>query len=84
MENLIHWSKIWEVMQRTDATGSPIPFQLKYVKLSTGELRNYDKCFITSNFTTGTTINVLPAGEFRPRKIRKVSIIEFNHKKVYL
>jgi hypothetical protein len=84
MEKLIHWSKIWDMMQRTDTHGEPIPFQLAYVKLSTGEIREYDRCTLTSVHTNGTTVNVLPDGEFRPRKIRKVSIIEFNHAKVYL
>lgn len=84
MEKLIHWSKLLDIMERTDSSGVPIPFQLCYVKLSTGEVREYDRCTLTSVHTNGTTVNVLPDGEFRPRKIRKVSIIEFNHAKVYL
>ncbi len=83
-KSLIHWSRIWELMERTDAKNHPIPFQMKFVKLSTGEVREYKSCVLTSIHSKGETINVLPEGEHRPRKILKVLIIEFNQHRVYL
>lgn len=83
-QTLLHWSKVWDLMQRKDAEGNPIGFQLKYVKLSTGEVREYPVCFFTSMHSRGGTVNVIQEGEFRPRKIRRCLIIEFNHCKIYL
>jgi hypothetical protein len=80
----IHWSKLWDLMQRTDAKGAPIPFQLKFVKLKTGEVREYTSCVLTSFHSKGTTLNVLPEGESHPKTINRVTIIEFNKHRVYL
>ena len=71
-------------MERTDTKGSPLPFQLKFVKTSTGEVREYESCVLTSMHSKGATLNVLPEGEFHPRTIRRVLIIEFNKHRVYL
>lgn len=71
------------MMERTDASGDPLPFQLKYVKKN-GEVREYTRCVLTSLHSKGTTLNVLPEGEITPRTIRRVTIIEFNHVRVYL
>lgn len=84
MEKMIHWSKIWELMERTDSQGSPLQFQVKFVKLSTGEVREYKNCTLSSIHSKGSTLNLLPEGESRPRTIRKVLIIEFNKHHVYL
>lgn len=81
---LIHWSKIWDIMQRKDANGNPIPFQIRFYKLSTGEERNYPVCFFTSIHTKGSTVNIMVEGEHRPRTIRRCLIVEFNHHKTYL
>lgn len=81
---LIHWSKIWELMHRKDANGKPIAFQLKFAKQSTGQIREYPVCYLTSFHSKGATINVIEEGEFRPRTIRRCLITEFNHHKTYL
>jgi len=71
-------------MQRTDAAGNPLPFDIKFVKLSTGEVREYKRCILTSIHSAGSTLNILPEGEYRPKTIKKVSIIEFNQHRVYI
>ena len=81
---LIHWAKIWEIMQRRDANDNPIGFQLKYAKQSNGEIKEYPVCYLTSFHAKGSTINVMEAGAFRPRKIRRCLIVEFNQHKVYI
>lgn len=85
MQNrLIHWSRIWELMERTDVNNNAVSFQMKFVKVSTGEVREYKSCILTSIHSKGDTINVLPEGETRPRTILKVLIIEFNQNRVYI
>ncbi len=85
MQNrLIHWSRIWDLMERTDSKNHAVPFQMKFVKSSNGEVREYKSCILTSIHSKGDTINVLPEGELRPRTILKVLIIEFNQNRVYI
>lgn len=82
-QKLIKQSRLWQIMERKDAQGQPIKFQIKFVKQN-GEIREYAQCHLTSMHSAGATINVLPLGETRPRKITRISIIEFNHIPVYL
>ncbi len=83
MNKLIKLSQIWDIMQRKDAKGRNIPFQIKFVKKN-GEVREYNECTLTSFHSLGSTINVLPKGETFPRSIRRISIVEFNKHKTYL
>lgn len=83
MSKLIKQSKLWEMMERTDESGNLLPFQVKFVK-ENGEIREYKACTLTSFHSAGTSLNVMPAGDNVPRKIRRVTIIEFNHIRVYL
>lgn len=78
----IHQSKIWKLMERRK-DGRPVEFSLEYCKKSTGELVTYDRAVLTSFHSSGSTINVLPAGEVTPRKIRRCLITRFNNLKVY-
>lgn len=64
--------------------GAPKPFSLTYVKRSTGEVVTYPVAVLTSFHSKGSTINVLPVGEVKPRKIRRCLITRFNGLKVYL
>ena len=84
MVKRIHWSRLWELMERKDANGNPLPFQLKFVKVKTGEIREYPRCVLTSFHSKGATLNVLPEGETKPKKIRRITIIEFNKHRVYI
>lgn len=63
--------------------GRPIEFSIEYCKKSTGELIRYERAVLTSFHSSGSTINVLPAGESTPRKIRRCLITRFNNIKVY-
>lgn len=63
--------------------GRPIEFSLEFCKRSTGELVTYERAVLTSFHSTGSTINVLPAGESSPRKIRRCLITRINNLKVY-
>lgn len=83
MRKLLKQSRLWELMERKDAQGNPQPFQLKFVKTN-GEVKEYTECILTSMHSRGTTINVLPTGENRPRSITRITIIEFNKIPVYL
>lgn len=78
----IHQSKIWKLMERRK-NGRPVEFSLEYCKKSTGELITYGRAVLTSFHSSGSTINVLPAGEGTPRKIRRCLITRFNNLKVY-
>ena len=63
--------------------GKPIEFSIEFCKKSTGELVTYDRAVLTSFHSSGSTINVLPAGEATQRKIRRCLITKFNNLKVY-
>ena len=65
------------------ADGKPIEFSIQFCKKSTGELITYERAVLTSFHSSGSTINVLQAGEATPRKIRRCLITQFNHLKVY-
>ena len=65
------------------ADGQPIEFSIQFCKKSTGELITYERAVLTSFHSSGSTINVLQAGEATPRKIRRCLITQFNHLKVY-
>lgn len=56
---------------------------IQFCKKSTGELITYERAVLTSFHSSGSTINVLQAGEATPRKIRRCLITQFNHLKVY-
>ena len=83
MSKLIKQNKLWEMMEQTDRSGNKLPFQLKFVK-ENGEIREYERCTLTSFHSAGTSLHVMPEGESVPRKIRRVTIIEYNHIRVYL
>lgn len=63
--------------------GKPVEFSIEFCKKSTGELVTYDRAVLTSFHSSGSTINILPAGEVTPRKIRRCLITKFNNLKVY-
>ncbi|WP_291528594.1 hypothetical protein [Bacteroides sp. UBA939] len=82
MLDRIHQSKIVEIMERRK-DGRPVEFSLEFCKRSTGELVTYECAVLTSVHSAGSTINVLPAGESNPRKIRRCLITRINNLKVY-
>lgn len=78
----IHQSKLIEILDQRE-NGKPVEFSLQYCKRSTGELVTYDRAVLTSFHSSGSTLNVLPAGESSPRKIRRCLITRINNLKVY-
>lgn len=83
MNKRIHYSRLLELMQRTDASGKFMPFSFTYVKLD-GNLRQYKNATFSSAHCAGDTVNIIPANEKRPKKFYRILIIEFNNSKVYL
>lgn len=81
-EKRIHQSKIWELMEQR-IEGRPVEFSIQFCKKSTGELVTYERAVLTSFHSSGSTINILQAGESTPRKIRRCLITRFNHYKVF-
>lgn len=82
-EGYIKASRMLELMQATDRNGKPVTFDISFVKLSDGTVREFKSCHLTSRHSTGGTINVMYPGINAPRKIRICLIIRFNNKKVY-
>lgn len=82
MLDRIHQSKIIEILEKRK-DGKPVEFLLQFCKRSTGELVTYERAVLTSFHSKGSTINVLPAGESTPRKIRRCLITRINNLKVY-
>lgn len=82
MLDRIHQSKIIEILEKRQ-NGRPVEFSMQYCKRSTGELVTYERAVLTSFYSRGSTINVLPAGESTPRKIRRCLITRINNLKVY-
>lgn len=82
MEKRIHQRQLRDIMERR-VNGRPAEFSLQYCKRSTGELVDYPRAVLTSWHSDGSTVNVLPAGETSPRKIRRCLITRINGLKVY-
>lgn len=82
--NRIHWNKMWSVMGNRDKDGEPIPFSITYIKKSTGEIRQYNHCTLSSLHTKGSTLNIMIPGEDKPKTIRKCLIKVFNGLTVYI
>ncbi len=79
--SMIHVSKIFDVIRRSTKDGQPVPFQIKFVKRSTGSVVEAVDVICTSSHFRGGTMNLkFPNGEFR--KINIMLIIEFNNNEV--
>jgi hypothetical protein len=64
-------------MARKGADGMPLPFSLKYVKKSTGEIISIEQAVLTSsNHLDYFNVMILPSREIR--KLILPLIIEFN------
>lgn len=84
---MIHLSKIVTLMERTGKDRKPVPFSCKFVK-STGELVIVNEAVCTSSYSGGedgnVTVNLMFLQSKEVRKVRVVSIIEFNGEEVYI
>ena len=83
MEARIHQSKIWEIMERKDKAGNPIPFSFQYAKMD-GTLKTYENAVLSSIYSKGATVNIITKGDNKPHTFRKILIIKINNKKVYI
>ena len=79
----IKGSRMLELMQSTDKNGKPVTFDIEFVKLSDGSIREYKGCHLTSRHSSGGTVNIRPSCLNAPRKIHICTIVTFNKKKVY-
>jgi len=81
---MIHISKLHILMEKKDQNGRRLPFSLKFVKASTGEVVTINQAVLTSSYEGNRTYNIklLPSGQVR--KIRQLSVVEFEGEKVYL
>jgi len=80
---MIHYSRLNMLMDRFDKDNRRIPFSLKFVKMSTGEVVSVNEAVCTSSFNQANTLNLLFLPSLQVRKIRRISIIEFNGQQVY-
>lgn len=80
---MIHISRIPQIMERKTPDRKPMPFSLKYVKKSTGEIIDIRDAVLTSSHHQGTiNIKILSSGEIR--KLILPLIVEFNNIKTFL
>lgn len=84
MPERIHLKEALKIMGYTYPNRKPVPFDITYVKKSTGELCELKNCILTSLYRKGMTVNIQREGEDHPIKIYKKLIIRINGKKVYI
>ena len=81
---MLHWSAIYNVVERKDSTGMPVEFSLVFVKKSTGDIVNAERVVCTSSHFRPRSINIMFVVSREIRKVRCVSIIEINGVEVYI
>ena len=79
---MIHLRDVLELMEEKDRNGKPLPFQVKFVKKSTGEVRELKQVVMRSaNWKTQTrTLEDVADGQLRECCIRL--FVEFNGERV--
>lgn len=81
---MLHYSAIYNVIERTDHKGNKLPFSFMFVKMKTGDIIVAENCICTSSHHRPRTINVKFKDSNEFRKIRTCSIIELNGVEVYV
>lgn len=84
--SMIHLSKIVTLMEMKGRDRMPVTFSLKFVK-SSGELVSVKEAVCTSSYHGGdgcATVNIMCLPSKEVRKVRVISIIEFNGHEVYI
>ena len=71
MESRIHLSQIWKIMDERDRLGKPKPFSFQYAKKS-GELETYRNATLSSIYSKGATVNIIPEGDKKPLVARRL------------
>lgn len=77
---MLHFSKLIPTVERKDDKGKPIPFSISYLK-STGEIIEAESVVCTSTSHKGTINIKWPNNEIR--KVRTVTIMKINNKKIF-
>jgi hypothetical protein len=83
---MIHLSKIVQLMEMRGQDRRPKPFSLKFVK-STGQLVTVPEAVCTSSYSGGegnATVNIMCLPSKEVRKVKVLSIIEFNEQAVFI
>ena len=83
MEKRIQQKRIWPIMELKDKAGKPVSFSFQYAKKD-GTLKSYENATLSSIFSKGATVNIIPEGESKPHTFRKILITRFNGSKVYI
>ena len=81
---MLHYSKIVELMNKQDAKGKPVQFSFEFVKKSTGERIRCNAGQLTSSHFRPWTVNIKWVDSEQIRKIKIISIVQFNDVEVYL
>ena len=84
--SMIHLSKIVTLMEMRGRDRLPVTFSMKFVK-SSGELVTVNEAVCTSSYhgTDGiASVNIMFLPSKEVRKVRVISIIEFNGHEVYI
>lgn len=76
-------SRMLDLMGKRDGSGAPVTFSMSFVRRSDGTIDRWDGCRLTSRHSAGGTLNIMRAGEHRPRKVRLCLILTFNNLTVY-
>lgn len=81
---MLHWSAIYNVIEKKDSNGMPVEFSILFASKRTGEWISGVRCVCTSSHFRPRTINIkfLPSEEIRT--IRCCSIKEINGVEVYI
>jgi len=82
-KSMIHISRIPQIMERKDRHGKPVPFSLKYVKVSTGEIIEISNAVLTSTYHYGT-VNIMLLESKQLRKLHLPLIVEFNKTQTFI
>jgi hypothetical protein len=79
---MLNNSVIHHIIEKRDAKGKPVPFSMKFVKISTGEIVTAENVVCTSSHFNPRTYNIMfPNMEIR--KVRHTLIVEINGQEVY-
>lgn len=79
----IKTSAMLRLMQRTDSKGRAVPFDIMFVRRSDGAVDEWKGCWLTSRYSLGGTVNIMPPGRNAPKKVRICLILKFNNLIVY-
>lgn len=71
-------------MERVSPGKKKVPFSMKFVKQSTGEVVNVEKAICTSTFAENRTANIMFLPSEQIRKISMLSILSFNDEEVFV